>query len=305
MFSLGQKSTNGSIVVSKTAAVTGDPWNPAVYPTRFVRPTIGPLEISNYSTSGTNDYANTAMSGGVLLLTGGGGRTSALPNLNVFQFNGGAWGVAVTDPLPRTLFLSQMIILIDTGDTSSYQANHLFYMQTNNSAMCLRADQCLFLNISQPMRSETTRWFDFVNAAGNCGFNIRNSILANLYPNNAAGTTTGLRQLFNNDSGLANASTRRVMSGNHYVGFTSYSSDTNYDTQAEYLAGVDTTGTFATGLAITGSTFETRLRALLGPGFMGGQDPATVLRQALNGGPITTVGLPTLPARPYLGPARR
>lgn len=286
-FALGQNSTNGSLTVSKTTAVTGDPWNPEAYPTRFVRSVIGPVEISGYGTSGTNDYANTSMRDGVFLLTGGGGRTSTMSNLVHFPFNGGAWGVSVPDPLPRTIFLSKMIVLIDAGDPQGFSNTILFNMTTNNSAMCLRADSCLFLNIGRPVRGQTLYWFDYVNAAGNCGFNIRNSILANLYPTNTVGTVVGSRVLFRSDSALASASTRRVMSGNHYVGFTSYSGDTSYDTQAEYLAGIDTTGTFATGLAITGTTFETRLRTLLGRGFMGGADPMAVLRQSFVGGPVS------------------
>lgn len=281
----GQNSTNGTINTAYTAAVgAADVWNPRSYPIRYRRPTIGPLEIGSYGVVGTNDHGNTSLADGVLMLTGGGGRTSTLNNLVNFNLNAGAWGIAVPDPLPRTLFLSKMIVLIDAGDPYSYQGTILFAMQTNNAAMCLRADQCLFLNIGQPMRNQTCHWFDYTNAAGNCGFFIRNSILCNLYAD------TGSRNLLRSDSALANASTRRYFSGNQYINFSAYSADTSYDTAAEFghaTTGIDTTATFATGLAITGTTFENRLKNLLGRGFMGGADPMAVLRQSMNGGPVT------------------
>lgn len=269
----------GGQVNNTTALTAGQELVATSYPVQFNQCMYGPSGVAQHFSGGTNTVANSSHRSGLWYMTGSSGLGTAASRNPPFIYADSDWSTTVPAVMPRNILFQNMLFIIKAGQRSPFIGGTTFVMNSLNMLCAIRFKDCVIIDLSKHARGCTIAMFDYGGAAGNCVFNVESSIIIT-QPQDASGV---VKQLCFNDNGLANAAARRKFTGNTYVGFTTFSSDTNFDTQAEWLASVDTTATFAPAMNLQNQATVNLIAAKLGGAWMNGLSVAEVINAALSG----------------------
>jgi len=272
---------NGGCTISNNPALTlGQEQTSAGYPVVFDQCSIGPCIASYFGGVGSNDYSSHAHRRGIMMLTGPADSAGSGGSFPAITFAFGAWGVGLPTPLPRNVLFENMLIVFRDGDRRPFFGTSLVVMQNGSSATACRFRNCVFLDLTRFSRGGTRIIFDYTSSAGNCAFDIQDSLLL-CYPPREAST---VRRLCGNDNGLTNAAARRIFLRNTYVGFTDYSADASIQSQANWKANVDPAGIFLPAMDLTGEDAMNAIISKLGTSWLNNQNLRVALRAVYAGG---------------------
>jgi len=299
---------NGGVTICNTAAITaGNEDVASAYAMRFEDDSIGPCSrvVMTTQSGARTDYGvgdagatptlkdvlgSFSITRSALNFCGGGAIPNATDSLQtVLRFNpGNNWNGSVPAVMPRTCLVSNSVVVFNNSDPNANGGSDYAVLMdlgdTGQGACMFRFKNCLIVDMSRQVRGGVNFWANYVNASGNSGFAFTNNILLNYH----AKTLSGLkRQLFVNDNALANFSTRCIVSGNYYGGFTHFSDAAARDTAAEF-ATIDTTGVFSANVAPFSSYMKSLIRSRVGP-VCGGWDPVEALRRMMDGGTVNPI----------------
>ncbi len=271
----------GGQILNTTPLAAGTELSSQSYPVQFDQCLVGPTIVAQHFTGGAGDtYGNSSHRRGLWLMTGADGSGYLAGRATPFIAADSAWGGGLPDPMPRNILFENQLIIIKAGQRQPFIGALTFTFTSGTSAWALRFKNCVILDLSKHARGCNVSMFDYTSAAGNCVYQVEDSIIIT-QPQDSSGVVT---QLCSNDNGLANAATRRKFSRNLYVGFSAYSADASYNEQNEWLTNVDTGATFASSLNLRDSSTVSLFQSKLGgSSWLNGASLANILGASQSG----------------------
>lgn len=297
---VGSPVQNGGWSVVNTADISGNPGNPADYPVRFYDCIFGPTITSAMShAGGATAVSNLAVSRSLMLATGGGQGNSSGSGVCLRHTYSTAWSGGIPANMPRNLLLDRTLIITKSGDSRpGFNVNVVSIGNdaggASMGATALRLRNCVWIDLSGSPRSHTKWLFGLLNATTNSVIDVQDCVFINAYTN--VNSAQGSRRLLRNDNNIVNTA-NMTFARNTYVGFTHFSNNTSFDSQAEWSASIDTAGTYANHFSLTDESIMGRIEAILGTDWLGGsQNIRKIVGAAILGAPtpVPTIQAPRM-----------